>query len=144
MRRFLQSFCTDLTGRCVWETTCRSQSASVKAILHPGYIFLALWGCYQHPCDLLLFTLGVWEDIRDHQSSAAGTDSSGHPRGWLKRRGAKCPCHARRETLHTPDLSWCSFIFSNRADGGCRGEERDSKACQRSLRPSASVDKWNN
>lgn len=59
-----------------------------------------------------------------------------------KRKSAKCPCHAQWGTLCAPDLSWCSFIFSNRADGGCREEERDSTVCQRSLRPSANVDKW--
>lgn len=58
-----------------------------------------------------------------------------------KRKGAKCACHAWWGTLHGPDLSWCSFIFSNRADGGCRGEEKDSTVCQRSLRPSANVNK---
>lgn len=75
----------------MWETTSRNRGAFVKAILHSGYIFLACWGCYQHPYDLVLLPLGAWEDIRDHPNSAAGTDSSGHPRGWLCHRKGRVP-----------------------------------------------------
>lgn len=75
----------------MWETTRRNRGTSVKAILHSGYVFLAHWGCCQHPCDLVLLPLGAWEDIRDHHDSAAGTDSSGHPRGWLCHQKGRVP-----------------------------------------------------
>lgn len=130
----------------MWETTRRNRGTSVKAILHSGYVFLAHWGCCQHPCDLVLLP-PAWEDIRDHHDSAAGTDSSGHPRGWLCHRKGRVPSARAMHgggTLHGPALSWCSFIFSSRADGGCRGEEKGSIVSDRSLKPSANVDKWNN
>lgn len=91
LRKVLQSFCTGLIGGCVWERTRRSWGTSLKEILHSGYVFLGHWGCYQHLCDLFLLPLGAWEDIRDHQNSAAGTDSSGHPRGWLCHRKGRVP-----------------------------------------------------
>ena len=130
------------------ETTHRNQGASGEAILHSGYVFMANWGCYQHPRNPLPSPLDAWEDIRDHHSCATGTASSGHP-GELavppKRKGAKRPCHAQWGTLHGPASSWCSFIFPNGADGDCRGEERElfrSAVSQRSLKPFAIVDKW--
>lgn len=77
--------------RDTWGRQLRNQGASGEAILHSAYVFMANWGCYQHPCDLLASPLDAWEDIRDHHGSATGTASSGHLGGWLCHQKGRVP-----------------------------------------------------
>lgn len=129
------------------ETAHRNQGASGEAILHSAYVFMANWGCYQHPCDLLPSPLDAWEDIRDHHGCATGTASSGHLGGRLCHQKGRVPSpHAvHGGGLYMVQLHLGAASSFPMEQMGAAGEKKVlfcSAVTQRSLKPFAIVDKW--
>lgn len=131
---FLQSFCTDQTeghmGDSAQEPGCIWRSYFAFCLCFYGQLGLlpaSLWPAPFSPGCLGRHQRPSWLCYRDSFFRAPG-GLAVPP----KRKGAKRSCRAWWGALHGPASSWCSFIFPNGADGGCRGEEGAFLLCSNS------------